>query len=133
MCRWRLCRRCCGGDYGIDIEMTDPMTIYMETPIKMAEAAVTMHEDGLPYAAGVGFRVEPLPRGSGIEYASEITAGFLKQRFQNGVVDGVYAYLDQGLHGWELTDLKITLISYDFNSVTSTPSDYRDLSPLDPV
>lgn len=117
-------------DYGIDIEMADPMTIYMETPLKMAEAAVTMHEDGLPYAAAVGFRVEPLPRGSGVEYASEITTGFLKQTFQNGVVDGVYAYLDQGLHGWELTDMKITFISYEFNSVSSTPSDYRDLSPL---
>jgi len=117
-------------DYGIDIEMTDPMTIYMETPARVAEAAVSMHEDGLPYHAGVGFRVEPLPPGSGIEYISDVPTGHLKQTFQNGVVDGVHAYLDQGLHGWELTDLKITLISYDFNSVVSTPSDYRDLSPL---
>lgn len=116
--------------YSIDIEMADPMTIYMETPVQMAEASVSMYEDGLPYHAAVGFRVEPLPRGSGVEYGSEITTGFLKQTFQNGVEDGVYAYLDQGLHGWELTDLKITLISYEFSSPVSTPSDYRDLSPL---
>jgi len=110
--------------------MADPMTIYMETPIQMAEAAVTMYEDGLPYAAAVGFRVEPLPLGSGIEYVSEVATGHLKQTFQNGVEDGAYAYLDQGLHGWELTDMKISLISFEFNSVSSTPSAYRDLSPL---
>jgi len=117
-------------DYGIDIHMADPMTIYMETPIQMAEAAVTMYEDGLPYDAAVGFRVEPLPLGSGIEYVSEVATGHLKQTFQNGVEDGAYAYLDQGLHGWELTDMKISLISFEFNSVSSTPSAYRDLSPL---
>lgn len=117
-------------DYGIDIQMTDPMTIYLEAPLRVAEAAVTMHEDGLPFNAAVGFRVEPLPRGSGIEYVSAVPTGHLQQTFQNGVKDGVYAYLDQGLHGWELTDLKITLISYEFDSVTSTPSDYRDLTPL---
>jgi ribosomal protection tetracycline resistance protein len=106
------------------------MTIYMETPKRTAEAAVTMFEDGLPFPAGVGFRVEPLPRGSGVEYVSEIPTGHLKQVFQNGVQDGVMAYLDQGLHGWELTDMKISLISFQFNSVDSTPKGYRDLSPL---
>ena len=117
-------------DFGIDIQLTDPMTIYMETPKKPAEASVTMHQDGLPFPAAVGFRVEPLPKGRGFQYVSEITTGYLKQPFQNAVEDGVYAYLDQGLWGWELTDLKISLISYQFNSVTSTPSAYRDLSPL---
>ncbi|MEZ4865586.1 MAG: translation factor GTPase family protein [Caldilineaceae bacterium] len=117
-------------EYGIDIEMTDPMTIYLETPIQTAEAAVTMYQDGLHFHAAVGFRVEPLPKGSGVEYASEITTGFLQQTFQNGVVDGVYSCLDQGLAGWELTDLKITLISYEFSSPVSTPADYRALAPL---
>ncbi len=117
-------------DYDIDIQFMDPMTIYMETPKEIAEASVTMYEDGLPCHAAVGFRVEPLPRGSGLQYRSEIPTGALKQTFQNGVEDGVYAYIDQGLHGWELTDMKISLISFEFNSVDGTPKDYRNLSPL---
>jgi ribosomal protection tetracycline resistance protein len=117
-------------DYAIDIQLLDPMTIYMETPRKTAEAAVTMHEDGLPFPAAVGFRVEPLPRGSGIHYVSEIPTGHLQHVFQNGVEDGAYAYVDQGLKGWELTDMTISLISFQFNSVDSTPKAYRDLSPL---
>jgi ribosomal protection tetracycline resistance protein len=117
-------------DFGIDVQLLDPMTIYMETPKGVGEFSVAMHEDGLPFSAGVGFRVEPLPPGSGVQYVSEVSTGGLRQTFQNGVVDGVYAYLDQGLHGWELTDLKITLNTFEFNSVSSTPSAYRDLSPL---
>ncbi len=117
-------------EYGIEIHMADPMTIYMETPVQMAEASVTMYEDGLPFHAAVGLRVEPLPSGSGIVYDSAVPTGYLKQTFQNGVEDGVHAYLDQGLHGWELTDMQITLISYEFSSPVSTPSDYRNVSPL---
>lgn len=117
-------------DFGINIQFMDPMTIYMETPMKITEATVNMYQDALPFHAGIGLRVEPLPRGSGIQYFSEISTGDLKQPFQNGIEDGVLAYIDQGLHGWELTDLKIVLISFQFNSVDSTPKDYRDLSPL---
>lgn len=117
-------------DYGIDIQMADPMTIYMETPMKAAEAVLGMHEDGLPFSAGVGFRVEPLPPGSGIEYTIDLNSRDLKQTFLNGIEDGVYAYLDQGLFGWELTDMKVSLISFEFDSVSSTPKDYRNLSPL---
>ncbi|MCB0190203.1 MAG: tetracycline resistance ribosomal protection protein TetB(P), partial [Caldilineaceae bacterium] len=117
-------------EYGIDIALTDPMTIYLETPMQAGEAHVAMYQDGLHFHAGLGFRVEPLPIGSGIEYTSEVPTGHLKQTFQNAVEDGVYGCLDQGLHGWELTDLKITLISYEFSSPVSTPADYRALAPL---
>lgn len=117
-------------DFGIDIQLDDPMTIYLETPQSLGEAEVQMHEDGLPFPAGVGFRIEPGSRGGGIEYISEIPTGHLKRTFQNGVEDGVNSCLDQGLWGWELTDMKISLISYDFSSVTSTPAAYRDVTPL---
>lgn len=117
-------------EYGVDIEMADPMTIYMETPIGVGEESVGMFQGGLPFAAGVGFRVEPLPPGSGVQYGFDTNTGGLTQRFLNGIEDGVFAYLDQGLYGWALTDLKISLIDYQFNSVDSTPADYRNLSPL---
>lgn len=116
-------------DYGVDTQMSDPMTIYMETPSSTEEVTITIHQDGLPFSAGLGFRIEPLARGSGIHYVSELKSGGLKQPFLNGIEDGVFAYLDQGLHGWELTDMKITLIDYQLIPDT-TPADYRNLSPL---
>jgi len=89
-----------------------------------------MHEDGLPFNAGVGLRVEPLPPGGGVQYGMGTSIGGLRQQYLNGIEDGVYAYLDQGLLGWELTDLKISLVSYEYDSVSSTPKDYRNLAPL---
>ncbi len=117
-------------DYSIEVNMEDPMTIYMETPNSSAQAIKRMYKDGLHLHAGVGLRIEPLERGSGIQYVSEVGTGFLKSVFQNGVREGVFAYIDQGLKGWELTDMKITFTDFDYNSVDSTPKDYRDLTPI---
>lgn len=117
-------------DYCIEVHMEDPMTIYMETPNSTAEVMKHMYKDGLNFHAGVGIRIEPLERGSGVQYISEVGTGFLKTTYQNGVRDGVFSYIDQGLKGWELTDMKITLTDYEYNSVDSTPKDYRDLTPI---
>ncbi|MEM7536284.1 MAG: translation factor GTPase family protein [Chloroflexota bacterium] len=117
-------------DYGIAVQMGEPMTIYMETPVTMAESTIPMYDAGLPFHAGASLRVEPLPRGSGIEYGLDLNTQGLKQPFLNGIEDGVHAYLDQGLYGWELTDMKISLIGFEVNSVEGTPKDFRDMVPL---
>ncbi|MGB1285446.1 MAG: GTP-binding protein [Aggregatilineales bacterium] len=116
-------------EYDLDVEMLDPMTIFMETLRETAEAIIT-RDEGLPFYAGIGFRVEPLPPGSGIEYCTDaINMGGITRRYKNGIRDGVMEYLDQGLYGWELTDIRITLIHYDLFPDT-TPAEYRDLAPL---
>ncbi|MCK8059675.1 MULTISPECIES: translation factor GTPase family protein [unclassified Fusibacter] len=116
--------------FDLSVTYKDPMTIYMETLKSQASYEVRMYEEGLPFHAAVGFRVSPLPIGSGIVYESLITTGYLKQTFQNAVEEGVFEFLDQGLLGWEITDMKVELISYMFSSVCSSPKDYRDLAPL---
>jgi ribosomal protection tetracycline resistance protein len=115
-------------DFDIDIEIDKPMTIYMETPIDTAEASVRIFT--LPFAAGIALRIKPLPLGSGVVYRHDVQTGGLTKQFLKAIEDGVYSYLDQGLMGWEITDVEISLIDYQFNSVDSTPSDYRRLAPL---
>lgn len=116
-------------NYDVAVVFEAPKPLYQETICSQAAANGHMYKT-YSFNAGVGFRVEPLPLGSGISYATEVTNGFLMQTFQNGVKEGALAYLDQGLKGWPLTDLLITLTDSEFNSVDSTPKDYRDLSPL---
>lgn len=116
--------------YHIPVNFDDPTAIYKETPLAASEYIAGWGHEGMPYPVGVGLRVEPLPLGSGFQYTSEITTGFLKQTYQNGIEDGVSAYLDQGLKGWGLTDMKVTLIAYEYDSVSSTVSHYRDLTPI---
>lgn len=115
--------------YQVAVTFETPKPLYQETICAPAAAFAPMYQR-YSFNAGVGFRVEPLPLGSGIQYATEVTTGYLMQTFQNGVKEGALAYLDQGLKGWALTDLRIILTESEFNSVDSTPKDYRDLSPL---
>jgi ribosomal protection tetracycline resistance protein len=113
-------------DYGIPITFDDPMTIYMETPKKVAESYIGMKY----FYAGVGLRIEPLSMGCGVQYTVETHVNGLKPSFQRAIEDGVYAYIDQGLHGWEITDMKVSLTGWDTDSIMSAAQDYRDLTPL---
>jgi ribosomal protection tetracycline resistance protein len=115
--------------YSIPVVLSNPMTLFMETPLSAASARIPMGS-GHPFRAGVGIRVEPLPIGSGIEYKSEVWFGSLEKMFQKAVEDAVYETCKQGIYGWEITDARIIFDYFIYDSVTSTPSDYRNLTPL---
>ena len=116
--------------YGIPVTFLEAKTIYMETPAAAAAARAPMGANGVPFRAGVGFRVEPLARGSGLVYTTEVSFGNLEKTFQAAVEEAVYDTCKNGLYGWEITDAKVTFDFSQYDSVTSTPSDYRDLTPL---
>lgn len=116
--------------YNIPVRFSDTTTIYMETPLSSAVAHGVLYENGTPYAAGVGFRIEPLPRGNGLQYASEVSLGDLVKTFQNAVEEAVFETCKQGVYGWEITDAKVIFEYGAFDSVGSTPSDFRNLTPI---
>lgn len=116
--------------YNIKVKFEKALTIYKETLQKEGTAVTHIYEAENPFYAGIGMKVEPLKRGEGIKYVSEVTTGYLPKTFQNGIEDGVHYTLSQGLYGWELTDIKITLIHGVFDSVMSTPAEFRNLAPM---
>lgn len=109
-----------------DLELTieEPGTVFMETPLETSTAHLYMYKDNL-LPATVGLRIEPLPLGSGVLYETEVSFGDLKKTFQNAVEDGARSGLSTGPKGWRVTDCKITFITSEFNSVDSTPADFR--------
>ncbi|WP_234124402.1 translation factor GTPase family protein [Clostridium hydrogenum] len=117
-------------NYGIKVKIADASIIYKETPAKEGVAITRIWEKGSFFAAGVGLKVEPIERGKGVVYVSEITTGYLPRTFQNAIEEAVYDTLKQGLLGWEVTDIKITLNYGVFDSVMSTPADFRNLTPM---
>lgn len=117
-------------EYQLNVLFEEPMTIYKETPVGIGEAVMYKYAKDHPFFATVGLRIEPLERGSGLVYHSEVTTGFLPRSFQNGIEDGIHHAFSQGLKGWALTDIRITLIKGEFCSVSSTPSDFRDVTPM---
>ena len=74
--------------------------------------------------------VTPLPLGSGVQYESRVSLGYLNQSFQNAVRDGIRYGLEQGLFGWNVTDCKICFEYGLYYSPVSTPADFRSLAPI---
>lgn len=114
--------------FGIETSIQNPDTIYKERPVKNSTVYRYMYRDGNHYAATVGLKVEPLPVGSGIIYETLVSYGELKKPFQNAVREGTEFGLREGLKGWSLTDVKVSFIYSEFNSVDSTPADFRKLA-----
>jgi len=115
-------------DYGIGVTFGPSQTICIERPVGTGEHAEIMFEDGSPFFATVGFRVEPAERGSGIRYVREL--GSLPLAFYRAIEETVYETFTQGLCGWEVTDCIVTLTHAGFDSVMSTAGDFRKLTPL---
>lgn len=117
-------------NHGLKIIFSDTSTLYKETPAGRGDSFMKMWQGMNPYAASVGLRVEPSGRGEGLTYASEVSLGSLSKTFQNAVEEAVRQTMRHGLLGWEVTDAKVTFTASEYNSVDSTPSDFRDVTPM---
>jgi len=115
--------------FGIDVEFSEAQTVYMETPATEASSVYPIYKI-VHYAAGAGFTVKPLPRGSGFKYIAKVSLGELTKTFQNAVEEAVYETCKHGIYGWEITDCEVIFDYSDYDSVNGTPSAYRDIVPL---
>lgn len=116
--------------YGLNVEFSNTQTIYKETICGEGTAYMRMYQRPNIYAATVQLKVEALERGAGIVYESKVTAGFLLKTFLRAIEEAVYDTCKYGLYGWELTDTKITLMDGEYDSVNSTPADFRNVTPM---
>ena len=116
--RWRL-----------RVRFGEPSVIYRETPGAPAEGFES-YTWPKPCWAEVRFQVEPLPRGSGFQYECRVSPGRLPYRYQTHVETAVPRALKQGLLGWQVTDLKVTLLDGTWHHVHTHPLDFFVATPL---
>ena len=116
--------------YHVNINVKEPTVIYLERPSKAAHHTIHIEVPPNPFWASIGLSVTPLPMGSGVQYESKVSIGYLNQSFQNAVAEGVRHGLEQGLYGWEVTDCKICFEYGLYYSPVSTPADFRFLAPV---
>ncbi|WP_116950800.1 GTP-binding protein [Jiangella endophytica] len=130
------------GEYGIDVGFRESTTICVERVVGSGESVELIQQDGNPFLAGVGLRVEAARWRSGVTFELEIELGSLPPAFLRAIDETVRESLRQGLHGWDVPDCRVTLIRSQYwprqshshatfdKSMSSTAGDFRLLTPL---
>jgi ribosomal protection tetracycline resistance protein len=93
--------------YGLRAAILPPEVLYRETPMGTGAGGFNKMTD--PWKARASFRIEPGARGSGIVFVSETHVDLLHIKYQHQIEAAVYAALNEGLHGWPVTDIIVCL------------------------
>ncbi|MBI9067625.1 MAG: TetM/TetW/TetO/TetS family tetracycline resistance ribosomal protection protein [Salinivirgaceae bacterium] len=115
--------------FGIDTEFSDPTVIYKETPSTKAEGFVRYWMPK-PCWAICTFEIEPGELNSGLVYESKVSVDKIARKYQNEIEQTIPKALQQGIKGWEVSDLKITLIDGEDHQVHSNPGDFILATPM---
>jgi ribosomal protection tetracycline resistance protein len=115
-------------EYGVDVTFSETTPIYVERLDGEGSAIREITAEDNPWAAGVGFRAEPVAEG--IEYHLEVELGALPRAFHTAIEETVRTTLHQGLHGWEIPSCRIVLTHTAYYSPVTVASDFRRLVPL---
>lgn len=115
--------------FNLNVTFDEASVIYKETPSKSGycEEYYTMPK---PCWAVVTFLIEPLPLGSGIVFESEVRTDYIKLRYQREIESNLERLLKQGLYGWNVTDLKITLIDGEDHVMHSRSGDFTTATAI---
>ncbi len=131
------------GEYDLDVEFRETTTICIERPIGSGAAVEIIATPTNPFLAGIGLRIDPAPVDSGVDYRLEgHVLGTMPLAFFTAVEETVDETLEQGLHGWRVTDCVVSLTATGYyprqshahakfdKTMSSTAGDFRNLTPL---
>ncbi len=116
--------------YDIAVTFSPSRVICIERPVGSGEAVERITSD-LPFFAGIGLKVSRGADGSGVHYhRSKYSLGRLPLAMYIGIEESVLATLQEGIAGWELTDIDVELTFVEYYDSASTVGDFRGLAPL---
>jgi elongation factor G len=109
-------------EFGVTVDTHPPKIAYRETVTRKAEG----HHRHKKQTGGAGqfgevfLRIEPLPRGSGFEFANKVVGGSIPGQFIPAVQKGVQQVLNGGaVAGYPLQDVRVTVYDGKYHPVDS--------------
>ncbi len=110
---------------GVSVEMHSGNIVYQETITQKVEGVG--HFEPLRHYAEVHLLLEPLPRGSGVQIASQLSLDELEANWQHLILSHLESRRHPGvLTGAEITDLKITLVAGRAHLKHTEGGDFRE-------
>ena len=107
------------------VEVSRPEAVYREAPTQPADGEHQLAASSRGQFARVVLRVDPAPRGAGIEIV-DLTGENLPREFLPACRRGLAAQLARGvLAGYPVTDARVTLSSARHHAVDSTPAAFE--------
>lgn len=114
---------------GLNVEFGPPQVMYRET-IKQKSVGFVAYTMPKPCWAVIKLELEPLPRGAGVEFTSIVPDAQIKTRYQHQIEQALPVALRQGMLGWPVTDLRITLIDGNDHQWHTHPLDFVLATPM---
>ncbi|GIW12868.1 MAG: elongation factor G [Tepidiforma sp.] len=114
--------------FNVEVELALPRVPYRETITKKASAEYTHKKQtgGHGQYGRVVLEVEPLPRGSGIQFTERVVGGAVPKEFIPAVEKGVLETAAGGIiAGYELTDCLVTLVDGKHHPVDSNEMSFK--------
>jgi elongation factor G len=109
-------------DFGLEVVTRPPKIAYRET-IAHGSLGHSRHKKqtgGAGQFGEVHLRIEPLPRGTGFQFASEVVGGAIPTQYIPAVEKGVRQVLLEGaVAGYPLADLRVVVYDGKYHSVDS--------------
>jgi elongation factor G len=110
-------------EFNVEAHVGRPQVAYRETIAQLAkgEGRFVRQTGGRGQFGVVWLEVEPLPRGSGIQFVNKLVGGAIPKEYVPAVEQGVREALDTGvLAGYPVIDVKVTLVDGQYHPVDSS-------------
>ncbi|MDP2671886.1 MAG: elongation factor G [Candidatus Daviesbacteria bacterium] len=120
-------------EFKLEANVGQPQVAYKETITKLAEGEgkYIRQTGGRGQYGHCLLRIEPLPRGQGREFVSEVVGGAIPREFISPIEKGVIEKEDTGiLAGYPVTDIKVTVYDGSFHDVDSSEIAFKIAASL---
>jgi elongation factor G len=114
--------------FGVEVNLNIPKVPYKET-IKgktNVQGRYKKQSGGRGQFGDCWLDIEPLPRGSGFEFADKIVGGVIPGQYRPAVEKGIVEAMEEGvLAGYPTVDMKVSLVDGSYHTVDSSEMAFK--------